>query len=171
MHHSIDISKLAAAAAHPLSTSAFDHVLNRLQNLTLPEAGLQKHPLDGETVFVAYPQAEERTVIDTFAPRRTAHDRSPASSQSSSDAEYSSSSNYSASQPASPTAAAHEAFYATRSRVVRVSGDYLQFAQAEANFFSSCTTYPRWRRPSCPVCFSRKAYARVLSALLFCVYF
>ncbi|KAF8151194.1 hypothetical protein BJ912DRAFT_869510 [Pholiota molesta] len=119
MHHSIDITKLAAAAAHPLSTSTFDHVLNRLQNLTLPEAGLQKHQLDGEALFAAYPKAEERTVIDTFAPRRTAHDRSPTSSQSSSDAEYSSSSNYSASQPASPTAAAHEAFYATRSRVVR----------------------------------------------------
>ncbi|KAF8182961.1 hypothetical protein BJ912DRAFT_563945 [Pholiota molesta] len=120
MHHSIDITKLAAAAAHPLSTSTFDHVLNRLQNLTLPEAGLQKHQLDGEALFAAYPKAEERTVIDTFAPRRTAHDRSPTSSQSSSDAEYSSSSNYSASQPASPTAAAHEAFYATRSRVVRL---------------------------------------------------
>jgi hypothetical protein len=95
--HSIDIATLS----------------DRLQRFT-PPSDITSDFAPSPDLFVSYSRGVahfEPKVIDTFAPRRDMAELSPTSSMSSSDA-----------SDSSLTFSPEDAFFATRSRVVRVSG-------------------------------------------------
>lgn len=130
--HSIDIATLS------------DH----LQRLT-PSSDIISDFTPSPDLFVSYSRGVahfEPKVIDTFTPRRDMSELSPTSSMSSSDA-----------SDSSLTFSPEDAFFATRSRVVRVSGVRPRVALLLTRY--SYIICQRWRSLFCLRCFSRTMYA------------
>ena len=98
------------------------------------------------------------TVIDTFAPKPFAHDLSPPSSASSERG--STSPPYTSNQKT-----VLDAFNATRSRVVRVSGAFVTMVLFLMRVGRSYLICLLWHSLFYPHCFSRKTYVLIITRI------